>query len=48
MFKGSPSMYKFVLVSSLSRSIRALKESLSIPGGDGDWGGCVPEDVSDA
>ena len=41
-------MYRFVLLSSLSRSIRALKESPSIPDGDGDWGSCVPEGVMDA
>ena len=47
MLKGSPSTYKFVLVSSLSRSIRDLKVSPSVPD-DGDWGSCVPEDVLDA
>jgi hypothetical protein len=40
-------MYKFVLVSSLRRSIRDLKVSPSVPD-DGDWESCVPEDVRDA
>jgi hypothetical protein len=47
MLKGSPSTYKFVLDSSLRRSIRDLKESPSITD-DEDRGTCVPEDVSDA
>lgn len=40
-------MYKFVLDSSLRRSIRDLKESPSVPD-DGDSEGCVPEVVRDA
>jgi len=40
-------MYKLVLDSSLSRSIRNLNESLSVPD-EGDWESCVPEDVRDA
>jgi hypothetical protein len=47
MFKGSPSMYRLVLNSSLSRSIRDLNESLSVTD-EGGWEGCVPEDVRDA
>jgi hypothetical protein len=49
MLKGSPSTYKFVLASSLRRSIRDLKESPSITDeDDGDRETCVPEGVSDA
>jgi len=41
-------MYKLVLVSSLSRSIRDLKESPSVPG-DGEGGeSWVPEDEREA
>jgi hypothetical protein len=40
-------MYKFVLDSSLSRSIRDLKVSLSIPD-DEDWESSVSEDARDA
>lgn len=47
MLKGSPSTYRFVLDSSLSRSIRDLKVSPSVPE-DGDWESCVPEEVGDA
>ncbi len=47
MLRGSPSIYIFVLAASLSRSIRDLKVSPSVPD-DGDWGICVPEEVRDA
>ena len=47
MLKGSPSIYRFVLDSSLSRSIRDLKVSPSVPD-DGDWGSCGSEDAIDA
>jgi hypothetical protein len=47
MLNGSPSTYRFVLDSSLSRSIRDLKVSPSAPD-DGDWGSCAPEEVGDA
>ena len=47
MLKGSPSIYRFVLDSSLSRSIRDLKVSPSAPD-DEDWEGGAPEEVGDA
>jgi hypothetical protein len=47
MLKGRPSIYRFVLASSLSRSIRDLKVSPSVPD-DEDWESCDPDDVRDA
>ena len=48
MLRGSPSMYKLVLVSSLSRSIRDLKVSPSVSVDDGDGESWGPEDGREA